>query len=54
MRIEEGSFAFNLWKEPPVKVYIKVFIFNITNAEEFLNKKDTRLKVKEVGPYVYR
>lgn len=54
MKMEEGSFAFNLWKEPPVNIYIKVFIFNITNAEEFLTKKDTKLKFKEVGPYVYR
>lgn len=54
MKMEEGSFIFNLWREPPVNVYIKVFIFNITNAEAFLAKNDTKLRVKEVGPYVYR
>lgn len=44
---------FSLWQKPPVDVYIKVFIFNITNPDEFLAGEE-KLKVEEVGPYVYQ
>uniref|UniRef100_A0A1B6DPI6 Scavenger receptor class B member 1 n=1 Tax=Clastoptera arizonana TaxID=38151 RepID=A0A1B6DPI6_9HEMI len=53
MNIEEGTFLYSLWQKPPVKIFIKVFIFNVTNAKEFLMKKDLKLKVHEIGPYVY-
>lgn len=33
---------------------MQVYIFNITNAEAFLNGTDKKLKVVEVGPYVYQ
>ncbi|KAM7346224.1 scavenger receptor class B member 1 [Cochliomyia hominivorax] len=32
---------------------LKVYLFNVTNSEEFLSGNDTRLKVEEVGPIVY-
>lgn len=54
MKMEEGSFAFSIWKKPPVKVYVGVFLFNITNSERFLSGQDKKIKVTEIGPYVYR
>lgn len=48
-----NSLAFELWKKPPIDVYMKVYVFNITNAEEFL-KGGEKLKVEELGPYVYQ
>lgn len=45
---------FNLWENPPLDVYLKVYIFNVTNADSFLAGSDKKLKVEEVGPYVYR
>ncbi|XP_075221307.1 scavenger receptor class B member 1-like [Lycorma delicatula] len=53
MKMEEGSFAFSIWKKPPVKVYVGVFLFNITNSERFLSGQDKKIKVTEIGPYVY-
>jgi len=53
LTMSEGSFIFNLWLKPPVPVYLKVYIFNVTNAEEFL-KGGVKLKLQQVGPYVYR
>lgn len=49
-----GSFLFYMWKKPPLAVVMKVYIFNITNAEEFLSGRDKKLKVEEVGPYCYQ
>lgn len=53
LKFVEGSYAFQLWQKPPVKVYVNVYIFNVTNADRFLAGDDEKLDVKEVGPYVY-
>ncbi|XP_066584676.1 scavenger receptor class B member 1-like [Prorops nasuta] len=53
MQMAPGSLLFTLWKKPPIDVYIKVYIFNITNPVEFLNGEE-KLKVQEIGPYVYQ
>ncbi|GJQ78161.1 SCRB5 [Trypoxylus dichotomus] len=49
----EGGEIFELWRAPPVDIYLRVHLFNITNAEEFMSGKE-KLRVEEVGPYVYR
>ncbi|XP_017045121.1 scavenger receptor class B member 1 [Drosophila ficusphila] len=33
---------------------LKNYVFNVTNAEEFWSGRDSRLKVQEIGPIVYR
>ncbi|CRK92365.1 CLUMA_CG005909, isoform A [Clunio marinus] len=52
--MRHGSFLYNLWQKPPLAVIMQVFLFNITNAEEFLSGVDKKLNVVEVGPYVYQ
>ncbi|XP_017774425.1 PREDICTED: lysosome membrane protein 2-like [Nicrophorus vespilloides] len=49
----EGGEIFEIWRKPPVDLYLRVFLFNVTNREAFLSGKE-KLKVQEVGPYVYR
>ncbi|XP_043063816.1 scavenger receptor class B member 1 isoform X1 [Drosophila ficusphila] len=49
----EGGEIFNLWAQPPVDLYIKIYLFNITNAQAFLAGRE-KLKVEQVGPYVYK
>lgn len=53
LQLAPDSLIFELWKKPPIDIYIKVYIFNITNAEEFL-EGDAKLKFEEIGPYVYQ
>lgn len=45
---------FQLWERPPVDLYLKVYLFNITNHEAFLAGRDKKINVEEIGPYVYR
>ncbi|XP_039751840.1 scavenger receptor class B member 1-like isoform X2 [Pararge aegeria] len=52
--LSEGGEIFQSWQKPEVKLYTRVFLFNITNAEEYLAGEATKVKVKEVGPFVYR
>ncbi|CAO1422491.1 unnamed protein product [Diamesa tonsa] len=54
LSIRKGSFLYSLWEKPPLDVFISIYIFNITNAQEFMSGKDTKLKVEQIGPYVYQ
>lgn len=51
--MSEGSESLGLWAQPPVELFLKVYLFNVTNRDEFLAGKE-KMKVQEVGPYVYR
>lgn len=53
LKFVEKSYAYQLWQKPPVKVYVSVYIFNVTNADRFLAGEDEKLNVQEIGPYVY-
>ncbi|XP_011348650.1 scavenger receptor class B member 1 isoform X2 [Ooceraea biroi] len=50
----EGGEIFQLWEKPEVNLYLKVYLFNITNHEEFLDGRESKLRFQQVGPYVYR
>ncbi|XP_028175593.1 scavenger receptor class B member 1-like [Ostrinia furnacalis] len=52
--IKEGSFLYNMWEQPPYKLYAEVWVYNYTNVEEYLSGEDTVMKVKEVGPFLYQ
>lgn len=47
------SLLFSIWKNPPLDVYLYVYVFNITNPVEFMSGKE-KLRVEEIGPYVYQ
>lgn len=51
--LADNGEIFNLWKSPPVNLYIKIYLFNITNVDAFLRGEE-KMRVEEVGPYVYR
>jgi len=53
LKMKDGSYLYSIWEAPPVKVYIKVYLFNVTNSERFIKGLDKKLKVNEIGPYVY-
>ncbi|EDV42341.1 uncharacterized protein Dana_GF17933, isoform A [Drosophila ananassae] len=54
LTLRPGTLMYALWLFPPLDVYINVYIFNYTNVEEFMSGRATKLKVEEVGPYVYK
>ncbi|CAK9816237.1 Scavenger receptor class B member 1 [Anthophora quadrimaculata] len=49
-----GGEIFELWRKPDVELYLKVYLFNVTNHEEYLSGKENKLIFQEVGPYVYK
>ncbi|KAG5888817.1 hypothetical protein JTB14_016019 [Gonioctena quinquepunctata] len=46
--------VYNMWLEPPIDLVAKIYIFNITNGEEFFGGVDSKIKMREVGPIIYR
>lgn len=54
LKFEEGGEIYNLWAKPPVDLYVRVYLFNVTNKEAFMSGADHKLQVEEVGPYVYK
>ncbi|XP_046741790.1 scavenger receptor class B member 1-like isoform X1 [Diprion similis] len=50
----EGGEIFELWRSPPVDLYLKIYLFNVTNSEQFLNGEEDKLRINQVGPYVYK
>lgn len=53
IRMRPGLPPYELWRNPPVSVLISVTLYNVTNAIEFLDGIDDRLKLQEVGPIVF-
>nr|CAD7574131.1 unnamed protein product [Timema californicum] len=53
LRLWNGTISYHYWQKPGVIRLTKVYIFNVTNPEAFLNNGD-KPKLMEVGPFVYR
>lgn len=45
---------YEFWREPPVPVKITTYLFAVTNHREFLSGIESKLKIEEVGPIVYK
>ncbi|GAB1862064.1 Scavenger receptor class b member 1 [Camponotus japonicus] len=52
LAIQEGGRTYKFWKEPPVVPRMQIYIYNVTNADEFLNNGE-KPALQELGPYVY-
>ncbi|KAL0131544.1 hypothetical protein PUN28_002827 [Cardiocondyla obscurior] len=50
----QGGETFEMWRKPEVDLYLKVYLFNVTNHNEFLSGEESKLRFQEVGPYVYK
>lgn len=48
-----GGQSFGWWSKPPVTPTMRVYVYNVTNADEFLNNGSKPI-LDELGPYVYK
>lgn len=51
--LAENSTAYEYFIKPPFNPQLHIHIFNYTNTERFLNGDDDKLKVEDIGPYIY-
>ncbi|XP_066255677.1 scavenger receptor class B member 1-like isoform X2 [Euwallacea similis] len=54
LKFGPGGEIFSIWEKPPVDLFLKVYLWNVTNSKEYMSGKDEKLQFQEVGPYVYR
>lgn len=54
LAIKRGTYAMNLFERPPLDIFLNIYVWNVTNSNEFLAGIDKKLKFSEVGPYVYK
>lgn len=52
--LRNGSEMFEYWTSPPIDPIVKVYVFNYSNIFEVESGVDKRIRLDEVGPYVYR
>ncbi|XP_047513163.1 scavenger receptor class B member 1-like [Pieris napi] len=53
MAIRNNSIAFSMWRRPTVRPIMKVHLFNYTNWEDVRDGRASKLKIQDIGPYVY-
>ncbi|PNF27495.1 hypothetical protein B7P43_G04284 [Cryptotermes secundus] len=53
LRLVNGSLSYHYWQRPGVIRLTKVYIYNVTNPDGFLNNGE-KPKLTEIGPFVYR
>ncbi|PZC70804.1 hypothetical protein B5X24_HaOG214884 [Helicoverpa armigera] len=53
LKLWNGSLSYSYWHKPGVIRLTKVYIFNVTNPQAFLENGE-KPKLVEVGPFVYR
>lgn len=53
LKLKDGSLSFHYWQKPGVIRLTKVYIFNVTNPDNFLYQGE-KPKLQEIGPFVYR
>ncbi|KAK3099881.1 hypothetical protein FSP39_011128 [Pinctada imbricata] len=49
----QGTSTYNDWVEPPVPIYFQIWVYDVINPEEVVNKGE-RPAVVQKGPYTYR
>lgn len=54
IKMKPGYPSHDLWLDPQPEVRLNVYIFTVENADAFLNGTDSKIKIKEIGPIVYR
>ncbi|XP_014612673.1 PREDICTED: sensory neuron membrane protein 2-like isoform X2 [Polistes canadensis] len=51
--IQNGTRAFEYWIRPPVQLVQNFYIYNYTNVDDFESGKANKLRVQQLGPYIY-
>eukprot|EP00095_Tigriopus_kingsejongensis_P001032 maker-scaffold972_size74859-snap-gene-0.9 protein:Tk01032 transcript:maker-scaffold972_size74859-snap-gene-0.9-mRNA-1 annotation:"hypothetical protein DAPPUDRAFT_303163" len=57
MKVSPGSYSYGIWHELPIPMFMNIYFFNVTNAEEIMNRdpkgKPIVPQLVQMGPYVF-
>ncbi|XP_076330790.1 platelet glycoprotein 4-like [Tachypleus tridentatus] len=51
--LADGTTTYENWKNIPIPMYMKLYIFNVTNPSDFMNNNAKPI-VEEIGPYTFK
>lgn len=51
--LRNNSKSLEWWIDSPLKPLLKMHIFNYTNIDAVLKGREKKIKIQDVGPYVY-
>lgn len=54
MQLQPASESYKLWVRTPIPMYLDIYLFNWTNADEFSKNKSITPNFKEIGPFVFK
>ena len=52
MKLKPGSLVYNEWTKASTPIYMKYYVFNLTNPDEIM--EGATPNVTQLGPYSYR
>lgn len=52
--LKNNTKSMEWWLDSPIQPLLKIHIFNYTNIDDYMRGRDKKLKLQEVGPYVYK
>ncbi|KAL6447297.1 hypothetical protein ACFW04_001504 [Cataglyphis niger] len=54
LTLTSTSMSYDMWKETPIPMYFKFYMFNWTNPHEFHASSSVKPHFEQMGPYVFR
>ncbi|GIY61184.1 hypothetical protein CDAR_249801 [Caerostris darwini] len=51
--LRNGTIGYKVWQDIPLPIYQRLYFFNITNADNFMRKRE-KPNLVEVGPYTFK
>ncbi len=52
LTLKEGTATYKNWEKAPIPLYMKVYLFNVTNSQEVMAEQAQPI-VQELGPYTF-
>ncbi|KAK4016392.1 protein croquemort [Daphnia magna] len=52
LRLQPGTIMYKFWETSPVPMYIRFYMYNVTNSDDVLNLQVKPI-VEEIGPFTY-
>ncbi len=52
MALNNGTIMFSFWESSPVPMYMRLYLFNVTNHEAVLSRQAIP-ELEQLGPYTY-
>jgi len=53
LQLRNGTQVFDWWQNVPFNFSYNIYVFNYTNVEDFEAGRASKLRVQELGPYMY-